>query len=62
REIIEVCACDMEYVEVSLRGYWLSVSTQTMSGGFVTTMNHGTECFLHKLWLEARKSASVFIE
>ncbi|MGD1910141.1 MAG: alr0857 family protein [Rivularia sp. (in: cyanobacteria)] len=62
KEIIEVYACDTEYVEVSLRGYWLSVSAQTMSGGFVTTMNHSTESFLHKLWLEARKSASVFIE
>lgn len=62
REFIEVCVCDTEYVEVSLRGYWLSVSTQSMSGGFVMAMNHSTECFLHALWLEARKSASVVIE
>lgn len=62
REVIELYACDTEYLEVSLRGYWLSVNAQSMSGGFVTSMNHSTECFLHKLWLEAHKSASFVIE
>ncbi|MGF1673549.1 MAG: alr0857 family protein [Rivularia sp. (in: cyanobacteria)] len=52
-EIIDIYACDTEYVEVTLRGYWLSVSAQSINGGFVTTMNHSTECFLHQLWLEA---------
>ena len=62
REIIEIYACDKDFVEVSLRGYWLSVNTQSISGGFVTTMSHNTEFFLHKLWLEACKSTSVFME
>ncbi|MGB3759787.1 MAG: alr0857 family protein [Rivularia sp. (in: cyanobacteria)] len=62
REIIDVYACDTEFLEVSLRGYWLSVNAQSISGGFVTTMTHSTECFLHNLWLEARKSASFAIE
>ncbi|MEB3215286.1 MAG: hypothetical protein VKN72_03365 [Nostocales cyanobacterium 94392] len=61
-EVIDIYACDAEYVEVTLRGYWLSVSSQSMNGGFVTTMNHSTECFLHQLWLEADKSTSVVIE
>ncbi|MEO1184989.1 MAG: alr0857 family protein, partial [Cyanobacteria bacterium J06636_27] len=56
REVIELCACDREFLEVSLRGYWLSVNSQNMSGGFVTSMKPNTECFLHKLWLEARKN------
>ncbi|MEO1429392.1 MAG: alr0857 family protein [Cyanobacteria bacterium J06632_19] len=62
REVIELCACDREFLEVSLKGYWLSVSSQNMSGGFVTSISHNTECFLHKLWLEARKNTSVAIE
>ena len=61
-EIIELYACDTEFLEVSLRGYWLSANAQSISGGFVTTTSHNTECFLHKLWLEARKSASFAIE
>ena len=62
REVIELYACDTEFLEVSLRGYWLSVNAQSISGGFVTTMSNKTESFLHKLWLEARKSASFAIE
>ncbi len=62
REVIELYACDTEFLEVSLRGYWLSANAQSISGGFVTTMSHNTEFFLHKLWLEARKSASFAIE
>jgi len=61
-EVIELYACDTEFLEVSLRGYWLSANAKSISGGFVTTMSHNTECFLHKLWLEARKSASLAIE
>ncbi|MEA5596213.1 alr0857 family protein [Rivularia sp. UHCC 0363] len=62
REIIDVYACDTDYVEVALRGYWLSVNAQNISGGFVTAMNNSTELFLHKLWLEAHTSASLAIE
>lgn len=62
KEIIEVYACDTEFIEVTLRGYWLSVSARSMSGGFVTTMNRSTESFLHQLWLEARKNASVLMD
>ncbi|MBV6626758.1 MAG: hypothetical protein KI793_28115 [Rivularia sp. (in: Bacteria)] len=62
REVIELCACDTEFLEVSLRGYWLSVNAKSINGGFVTTMSHNTECFLHKLWLDACKSASFAIE
>ncbi len=62
KEIMQLYACDTEYLEVNLRGYWLSVSPQSYEGGFVTTMNHSTECFLHQLWSEAYKNASVVIE
>jgi hypothetical protein len=61
-EIIDVYACDTEYVEVTLRGYWLSVSARSVEGGFVTTMNQYTESFLHQLWSQAHKSASAVIE
>jgi hypothetical protein len=54
REILSVCACDTEYLEVSLRGSWLSCGTSSVEGVFVTEMSDRTEFFLHKLWLEAQ--------
>ncbi|MBW4614894.1 MAG: hypothetical protein KME21_16790 [Desmonostoc vinosum HA7617-LM4] len=61
-EIIALCACDSEYVEVTLRGSWLSDSSEDALGVFVTTMSDRTEFFLHKLWQEAQACASVMSE
>jgi hypothetical protein len=38
-EIIALCACDTEYIEVTLRGSWLSESSETALGVFVTTIS-----------------------
>ncbi|MDZ7994785.1 MAG: alr0857 family protein [Nostoc sp. EfeVER01] len=62
REIIALCACDAEYMEVTLRGSWLSASSKDSVGVFVTTMSDRTEFFLHKLWQEAQSCASVMSE
>ncbi|MDZ7967339.1 MAG: hypothetical protein RM368_20695 [Nostoc sp. DedSLP03] len=62
REIIALCACDGEYMEVTLRGSWLSVSSKDSVGVFVTTMSDRAEFFLHKLWQEAQSCASVMSE
>jgi hypothetical protein len=57
-EIIALNRCDLEYVEVSLRGSWLTCDCED-SGVFVTVMSDRTEFFLHKLWQEAQACASV---
>ncbi|MEH2174550.1 alr0857 family protein [Nostoc sp.] len=62
REIIALCACDTEYMEVTLRGSWLSDSSKDSVGVFVTTMSDRAEFFLHKLWQEAQSCASVMSE
>jgi hypothetical protein len=62
REIIALCACDAEYMEVTLRGSWLSASSKDSVGVFVTTMSDRAEFFLHKLWQEAQSCASVMSE
>lgn len=62
REIIALCACDAEYMEVTLRGSWLSASSKDSVGVFVTTMGDRAEFFLHKLWQEAQSCASVMSE
>ncbi|ARV61595.1 hypothetical protein BZZ01_25900 [Nostocales cyanobacterium HT-58-2] len=70
-EIIALCGCDNECVEVTLRGYWLSNGSQDADGIFITAMSdlsYGdrsasrTEFFLYKLWQEAQQRASVMSE
>ncbi|MBD6620247.1 hypothetical protein FNW02_31790 [Komarekiella sp. 'clone 1'] len=63
REIITLCACDTEYMEVTLRGSWLSNGSEDAVGVFVTTISDRAEFFLHKLWQESQESsASVMSE
>ncbi|MEH2150188.1 alr0857 family protein [Nostoc sp.] len=62
REIIALCACDAEYMEVTLQGSWLSASSKDSVGVFATTMSDRAEFFLHKLWQEAQSCASVMSE
>ena len=70
-EIIALSVCDAEYLEVTLRGSWISNGSEDAEGVFVTTMSDSpngdsfasrTEFFVHKLWQEAQKSASVVSE
>lgn len=62
-EIMSLCTCDAEYMEVTLQGSWLSESSEGAVGVFVTTLSDRTEFFLHKLWQEAQESsASVMSE
>jgi hypothetical protein len=62
REIIALCVCDTEYVEVTLRGSWLSDASEDVEGVFITTMSDRAEFFLCKLWQEAQACASVMSE
>jgi hypothetical protein len=71
-EIMTVSTCDPEYVEVTLRGSWLSSCAEDAVGVFVTTMGNSSagdscplciEFFLHQLWQESQaSSASVMSE
>lgn len=61
-EIISLCACDAEYVEVSLRGSWVSTGADSDEGVFVVTLSDRTEFFLFKLWQAAQTCASVMSE
>ena len=61
-EIIALSACDAEYMEITLRGSWLSNSSEDAVGVFVITMSDRAEFFLHKLWQESQACASVMSE
>ena len=60
--IVTLCACDAEYMEVTLRGSWLLDSSKDAVGVFFTTMSDRAEFFLHKLWQESQACASVMSE
>ncbi|OCR00617.1 hypothetical protein BCD67_11600 [Oscillatoriales cyanobacterium USR001] len=53
-EAIALSVADAEFVEVTLRGTWLSVDAEGVDGLFVTVLSDRAEFLLLKLWLEAR--------
>ncbi|GAA6621743.1 alr0857 family protein [Scytonema sp. NUACC26] len=61
-ETIDLCSCDSDYIEVSLRGSWLSDGSEDADGVFVSKMSDRSEFFLHKLWQQAQQRASVMSE
>jgi hypothetical protein len=61
-EIMALSTCDTEYLEVSLRGSWLSDGSEDAVGVFVTKMSDRTEFFLHKIWQEAQACARAMSE
>jgi hypothetical protein len=61
-EIIALCNCDHECLEVTLQGCWLSNGSPDADGVFVTAMSDCTELFLEQLWQEAQHRASVMSE
>lgn len=58
-DVIELCACDAEYVEVTLKGTWLASDSESAEGVFVAAMSHSVEFFLLKLWQEAQSKVTV---
>ncbi len=49
---IALCRCDTDYVEVSLRGTWITsdLALAEAEGVFVTLLNPGLESLLLELW------------
>ena len=58
-DAIALCVADAEYVEVNLRGTWLSVNAEGADGIFMTVLSDRAEFLLLKLWYEAQAGASV---
>jgi hypothetical protein len=59
---IAICACDAEFVEVSLQGTWIASDADSAEGAFVTALSHPTEFLLFKLWQEAQIRTTVMKE
>ncbi len=61
-EAIAFCVADAEFVEVTLRGTWMSMDAEGVNGVFVTVVSDRAEFLLVKLWQEAQANASVMKE
>ena len=61
-ELISLSVCDAEYIEVSIKGTWVSSNADSNEGVFVAAMSHSIEFFLLKLWQDSQVSASVLSE
>lgn len=57
-QAIAVCVCDAEYIEVSLRGTWLTADAESAEGIFVTVISDHTEFLIFNLWLDAQACTS----
>ncbi|MBD2013553.1 hypothetical protein H6F96_05975 [Microcoleus sp. FACHB-53] len=53
-DAIALSICDAEYVEVSLKGTWMTSDIDGAEGVFVTSLNYAVEFFLIKLWEESQ--------
>lgn len=62
REIIQVTACDEEYVEVSFQGTWIATHQDSEEGLFVCDLSNSNEFFIYKLWQESQIASSVMSE
>jgi hypothetical protein len=51
--LIALSVCDAEFVEVSLRGVWISAG-DAEEGSFVVMMSHAAEVLLLQLWQESQ--------
>jgi len=59
---IALCVADAEYVEVTLRGTWISDDSEGADGLFATVLGDRAEFLVLKLWLETQAAASVVEE
>lgn len=61
-ESVAVCVADSEYVEISLRGTWISESSESAEGVFVAAISDRAELYILKCWDEAQSQLSIVKE
>jgi len=61
-EAISLCVAEEEYLEVTLRGTWISTDSQSAEGLFVTVLRDRAEFYILKCWQEAQSEVSVLKE
>jgi hypothetical protein len=54
KNIVELCRCDVDSVEVTLKGYWVTSDATSETGIFVTELSKSAELLVDKLWKSDR--------
>jgi hypothetical protein len=57
--MIGVCVCDVEFIEVSVAGFWMAVDTDSESGIFVAAFDRITEADLMMIWNQSSPAFSM---
>lgn len=47
---VEICLCDAEFVEVTLKGMWLTSDAESDAGVFVTALSEYAEFLLYEFY------------
>ncbi|MBD1826977.1 hypothetical protein NDI47_02590 [Microcoleus vaginatus GB1-A2] len=58
-DAIALCVADADFVEVTLRGTWISGESEGADGVFAAVLGDRAELLLLKLWLETQAAAEV---
>jgi hypothetical protein len=61
-DLVSFIPCDDKWVEIGLKGTWISSKEDGEEGVFVCSMKNSTEFFLYKLWEESRIETSIMSE
>jgi hypothetical protein len=61
-DLVSFIPCDDKWVEIGLKGTWISSKEDGEEGVFVCAMKNSTEFFLYKLWEESRIETSIMSE
>ena len=61
-EILQLEPCDSEWVEVTLRGTWITTETESAKGIFAIELEASTECCLFELWRRSQPQAAGIID
>ncbi|MBE9100237.1 alr0857 family protein [Vacuolonema iberomarrocanum] len=59
QDAIALSACDKEFLEISLRGTWLTSNPQSTEGVFLVNLTPPTEASLYNLWLQNAPRPSI---
>ena len=60
-EILQLDACDSEWIEVTLRGTWITTETDGADGIFAVELEASTERCLFELWRQSQPQAAGLI-
>lgn len=58
-DIYDIAICDNEFVEVSLKGTWISAREDSHEGTFVCDLGSRIESCLYEIWQESQIGVSV---